>query len=461
MIPYYEKSCCETPITKAKAKLLSQALALLNKKYDAMLHSALGRLPMGTKVLAEHSAKELSTWFASKEPQSEVVLGLFGSRRTGDIIFAITLKPMDKLQTSFGKRCHHKGFGYLSTLAFSSRTNTVSEVKAFHADLARALQSTFRLKKPPAVAPISVVNDTFERLQASKHSTNPIPSTLIPALELLKDTGFRNVVSRAKQAKDPTLANIVTSTGLTAEAVRPLLSAGLRARILVRHYNVICQSCKTVLTRVPTKAAVAQMAENKAACPKCKACVTPTSSDDCYMVADHISAILDRSKWLDLFVRNRLKPYCQPSRILTEVIDGPNELDLVANLDGKLLLAELKDSRFSIGHAYSFVGKCSQYKPHIALIIATEGVDPDVKEYIQNTEIHTDYIESLDKLDSTFEALFAQLNAQTMASLISEVPWTSLATQALLARLGVSIPALDEPIPSVFRRRILFPRRPA
>ena len=213
--------------------------------------------------------------------------------------------------------------------------------------------------------------------------------------------------------------------------------------ILVRHYNVICPACKTALTRVPSKAAIGQMVKSAAACPKCRLRITPASYQDCYVVSDHIAPILDGSKWLDLFIRHKLGSYPQVRRILTEVIDGPNELDLVANIDGNLLLAELKDCRFAIGHAYSFVGKCSQYKPKITMIIATQGVDLDVKEYIQKTGLKTHYIESLDNLETSFGAIFSEGNVLILANLISEVPWTPFITQAMLTALGATLPTPD------------------
>jgi hypothetical protein len=40
MIPYYEKNCYETPITSAKSQRLTQALSLLNKKYDPLINIA-------------------------------------------------------------------------------------------------------------------------------------------------------------------------------------------------------------------------------------------------------------------------------------------------------------------------------------------------------------------------------------------------------------------------------------
>ena len=458
MIPYYEKNCYETAITTAKAQRLSQALKLLHKKYNPLILSTVSCLPEGEKAVEEHSSQQLTMWFKAARGRAEdVLLALFTPRKDSSVIFAIQLKAMENLQTDFGKRYHKKGYAYIETSAYSLRTDAGAVVKEFHSDFGAAMQKVFKLRKCPAASSISLINKTFDVLKTKKNTTEAIPETLIPALDLLKQSDFRSIVARAKQAKDPTAENIFTSAGLKPEVGQPLLVTAVAAGILIQHYNVVCLSCKTPLARVPSKAAIRRMVQERVACPKCKNCMTDTSFVDCYVVADHIASVLDGSKWLDLFVRHKLKPYPQVSKVVTEVIDGPNELDLVANLDGKLLLAELKGCRFSIGHAYSFVGKCSQYKPDITMIIATDGVDADVKEYIKNTGLQTHYVESLESLQVSFQNIFSQINGQTLSSLVSEVPWTALVNRALLSALGVTMPMPDESMSFAYARRMGFP----
>ena len=47
---------------------------------------------------------------------------------------------------------------------------------------------------------------------------------------------------------------------------------------------------------------------------------------------------------------------------------------------------ELKDSTFSMGHAYAFSSRIAIYKPDYAVIVATKGVAPEVKSYFEVTE---------------------------------------------------------------------------
>jgi len=457
MIPYYNENCFETPIRTSRAKQLLKALASLRKKYKPILHSTLAQLPGGNDLATNHGHQQLEAWFESKGTMDDTVLEILTPQDSNDVIIIVQLRSIDNLNTAFGKRHHGKGIGYLATFVFSSRNDISQAVSNFHAILGRALKTAFKVKKPPQLCSISSVNKTFNALKKKKHTTEPIPDTLIPSLTLLKESDFRSIVARAKQAKDPTLQNIITSAGISEAKAGPLFQQAVDEKILIRQYNVTCPQCSAPLARVPTKTAIAQMAKDNVACPKCRTCISATSYQDCFVVADHIANILDGSKWLDLFVRHKLKPYPQFSRVLTEIVDGPNELDLVVNLDGDLLLAELKDARFSIGHAYSFVGKCSQYKPDITLIIATQGVAADVKEYIKNTGLQTHYIESLESLEESFETIFSEANTRTMSKLIGEIAWTPLVTRALLSALGTSLPIPEDPFGMGFSKRTPFP----
>jgi len=284
----------------------------------------------------------------------------------------------------------------------------------------------------------------IEQLEKKPNSTPRIPPETIPVLELLEDRGFRSTVVRTRQAKDPTLTNIVKSTGLHKSTVRRHLDKALAQNVITRHYNAVCKSCGGALARVASLEKIAHLASDGVSCAKCKTPLTDQSFEECFLVDEKIGKLLDGSKWMCMYLRHHLRPFVATGTILTGVIDGPNELDLIANVDGSLLLAELKDAQFSIGHAYSFVGKCSQYRPDIAVICTTEHVDKDVKEYLENTGISAYYIEGLTDIRKDLGNMFTQQNAQALARLLSEVPWVAMLTRTALATFGEELPIPDE-----------------
>lgn len=448
MVPYYRKHCVELVIAKSRASAIVKTLQSFRKGYSSLISATLAYSPGGASLMRNRD-EELKKWVKQKETDS-VILDVLIPKNTSDTMFFLQLKDFNTLQTDFGEKHHNKEAAYLVIYSFSKHEDGQKEFKNLSSRLTKALQKHFSLKRPPRSVSIGLINEKYENLLKKKHSTPPIPQDLLPTLELLKDTNFRNTIIRTKQAKDPTLNNIVKSTGLDESTVDPLLAKAVEDKILVRQYNVVCSSCNSALARVSSKSAISQMARDRVACPSCKAEIKDTSYVDCYVVADSISPILEKSTWMHMYVRKKLDPFIPNHRVRTSVIDGPNELDLIANMDGSLLLMELKDARFSIGHAYSFVGKCSQYKPDIPMIVTTEGVDKDVKEYIKNIGINTHYVEALTDLVEVLKSVFSQKNTQKLANLIGEVSWNTLIAKSIFSSLDVEVSFPEEQYPFKF-----------
>ncbi|MFX0199251.1 MAG: hypothetical protein ACFFCW_24270 [Candidatus Hodarchaeota archaeon] len=451
MLPYYNKHTIEVAITKPRSKLLASALYKLRKVYSPIVNSTLKQLPGGDRIIAERD-DDIREWFDTPE-RDDILLEILTLKDSEDLAFFIELKDMNTLQTSFGKKHHKKNRACLVIYSFAMRLGVDEQVNGLLDNFAKILHEEFRLKKKPEVSSIVRINDNFEALRKKRHSTDPIPSDILPALELFKDTDFRATLIRTRQAKDPTFQNIVKSTGLREDKVRFILLKGTNEGILIRQYNCICPSCGNTLARVANKTAITQMAKAEVSCPSCRTNVSDDSCVDCFVVAERYVNILEGSKWLTMYVRHKLMPFLTASRELASVVNGPNELDLVINVDGSFMLVELKDNRFSIGHAYSFVGKCSQYQPDISLIIATNGIDDDVKEYIKNIGIKVHYVENIERLDPVINDIFSQQNGQTFAQLVGEVAWNRFILRSLLSIFGVEFPVPEEPYRLTFGQR--------
>jgi hypothetical protein len=443
MIPHYEKHCLELAIRKTNVSAVLTLRNELCKIYRDLVHMTLSAYP-GGKATLNAIEEDLKSWVNGPKRES-AILGVFLPQKTTNYLFFLQLRSIDNLVTDFGKKYHNKEMGYLTVYAFSQDEDASAEISRFHKALTKAATKAFACKRQLRISWISLVNKKVEELKKKKHHTPKITNDVIPLLDLLKEYRFRNTILRTKQAKDPTLENIVKSTGLSVNEVKPELDKGLKYKILTQEFNVLCAYCRTPLARVKTKSAISQMVQSRVACPKCKKPITTNSYEDCFTVNPKISDLLDGSKWMYQYVRLQLKKFIIGGKIFTEVKDGPNELDLIANVDGDLLLMELKDAKFSIGHAYSFVGKCSQYKPEIAIICSTEGVDSEVKDYLKKTEIAAYYVESLEDLTKDFASIFSTQNAKSMASLLGRISWSWLFTKALLTNFDESVPIPEDP----------------
>ncbi len=278
----------------------------------------------------------------------------------------------------------------------------------------------------------------MDALAKKRHEKFVVDDATIKKVHALAESDLRNVVLRTKQARDPTVDNIASSAGIAVDDARKHLTDATRHGLLKKQFNVTCKSCSNIIARVTSRDPLNDMASSGVACAKCGTRLTNSSFQYCYAVASDVKPLLEHSKWMTVFVQDALQQ-CGINRILTEIVDGPHEIDLVANVDGDFLLLELKDGRFSIGHAYSFVGKCSQYKPDQAAIVATDGVDTDVRDYIQKTGVKAHYFESLNGLQDSFDRLFTEINSRKLQRLLGSSRWDAILTESVLHKFGVAV----------------------
>ena len=84
------------------------------------------------------------------------------------------------------------------------------------------------------------------------------------------------------------------------------------------------------------------------------------------------------------------------------------------------------------------------------MIVATEGIDEDVKEYVSNTGIEAFYIDTLTDLEDVLKDVFSKNNSRQLSELIREISWDSLLLDSVMDALDISSPVSRN---SYLRRR--------
>lgn len=451
MLPYHSKFSYQVLLDKSNTPAFINAIDSLQEKYTGVIYSVRKSVP-GKVSTQKERAQELSNWLdVDFSDKSTYIPEVFIPKSELDTIYVLVLKDIKDLKTAWAKNFHKKNGAYLAVHVFSSRPDKKEDFTEFDKQLLSAIKRDFKLKKTPNMEAISQINEVYDKLVKGKHSTLPIKKEFLPILELIQDSNFRKTLIRAKQAKEPTITNIIKSTGLKESTVFPLLSKMVETKLLEKQYNVVCSSCHTTLAKVGKQTAIKEMAKNKVLCPTCKTPVTGKSVVDCYVSTDTATLLLDGNKWMDMVVRLKLNYFIPAISAFASVKDGPNELDIVANIDGSLVLMELKDNRFSIGHAYSFVGKCSQYRPNIPIIVATDGIDKDVKEYLLNTGIRAHFVESIQELHDKLAEILSRKNSQLLSRLMAEIPWNTMILGEFFTAFDLKSPILDKMLSPRYR----------
>jgi len=265
-------------------------------------------------------------------------------------------------------------------------------------------------------------------------------------LESPSRRSFARVVKRSGGVLESDL--IRQADGGTAEAqqqIEELVEAGL----VEEQYVVICRKTSNQINRVKSKAAIAQMSELQVLC-SCGAPIADERVEVLFSPTQSLQRMLDHSYWMTARLVQVLTDLDVPrDRILLDLREGPEEVDAFVDLCGSLLMFELKDNEFSMGHAYPFAGRIGLYKPDLAVIVCTNGVAPDVKAYFEavKPEAQLVYVGQLDQLPSTIGDLARRIRSERAYLILSMFDQMALVatplSRILVQRIGLEAPPTE------------------
>ena len=137
-------------------------------------------------------------------------------------------------------------------------------------------------------------------------------------------------------------------------------------------------------------------------------------------------------------------------QIYVEQRFGGDEIDCIAIISGDVVLFELKDGEFSLGHTYSFSAKQGVVRPDAAVVITTEQIGNDAKDHFERAHrarrdanqylggVDADanepiFIEGLASLDDNLKKLAARLVTKDAERLLSNLlPLASIGANELM-----------------------------
>jgi hypothetical protein len=239
------------------------------------------------------------------------------------------------------------------------------------------------------------------------------------------------------------VARKVAKTESTKSKVEVLVNE----KLLSREYAVICRQTSNQVNRVKSMEVLERMREHEVQC-SCGRPIADELVQELYSPSPVLQKLLNQSYWLTARLVSALRRLgVADDRILLNLQEGPEEIDTFVDLEGSLLMFELKDNEFSMGHAYPFAGRIGIYRPDYAIIVSTEGVAPDVKAYMNKISpgAKVRYVESLEQMQQELlrvkEEIYNELALRTLASLdglaLAQIPLTRI----LSAKIGVKVPS--------------------
>lgn len=422
---YHNDIAIEIVINKSHDNHLIELLYELDVRYECIITNMIEYLTTEESALKERNLNiknTLNPLFYKDVFLEGYFLGDYKS-----IYATIKLNNMSRLETDFGKSNTGLEIGYLNITFYGERDNADQLVADFIQEIRKILKRVFRLNKLPNCSTVMDINAVAKNLQDKYASFDKLGNKETDLCTALLNKDYRSVaMSMSALGNKSTLETISKSLGIIEDDVRKILNSSKMQKHLKVQYKTSCQSCQYVVAIVPKLNTIKAMISGGVKCPNCGNALKNTKITKVYILKDYLKNLLMGSTWLSCIVATELLDIgCSKKRMFVELKDGINEIDILADYKGNLILAELKDNRFSMGHAYSFAGKCTQYKPDIPIIIASEGIDGDVKEYLSKVGINAKYIDSLANIEERLNNILSATNVDSLNYEMKRIDWDS------------------------------------
>jgi len=214
--------------------------------------------------------------------------------------------------------------------------------------------------------------------------------------ELLLQKDFWKLSTAVKASGGMLLKNFEQING-GSEQVSRLVEAGM----LRKEHVVVCKNTSALMNRIPSIDVLAALDSQGVRCGSCGRRLSEERCDEFLSPTDLSKELLDHSRWMAVLLADRLRALgIEEDRILLEFREGSEEVDSFVDIDSQLLMVDLKDKEFSMGHAYALSARIALYKPDQVLIVTSDRVAPDVKSYFEQVkpEARLTYVEGLSNL---------------------------------------------------------------
>ena len=261
---------------------------------------------------------------------------------------------------------------------------------------------------------------------------------------ILEDQDRREVATVVNRAGGM-LAGYLRKRATNSPEIENVIADLIRGSLLTQECVVICRQTSSQINRVRSRDTIDRMAEMGVSC----SCGRPIGSEiveEIFSATPTLQRMLDRSYWMAARLVSVLESLGVPKgRIFLNLSEGLNEDEIgaLADVHGTVLMFEIKDGEFSVGHAYAFASRIGLYKPDYAILVSTQGVDGDAKEYFDRVKPQATIvcIDKLEQLTPVLSEIIARLRCEAAAEILSSLDRVAHVrvplAQVLGSRIGV------------------------
>ncbi|MFC8220723.1 hypothetical protein ACFUTY_21415 [Streptomyces sp. NPDC057362] len=298
-----------------------------------------------------------------------------------------------------------------------------------------------------------------ELKQEGRRENIDITADKVAGARLLCDKGARVLATAIKSSLGGLILSDVEKQlkREKVDDVESLLGKLQECGLITSEYVVVCAKSHQQVARVSDVGIVREMSQRGVRCG-CGRRLEEERPEEAVAITDLGRELLDKSTWMSVILVEELRNLGVPDdRIMIEYSSGGDEMDCIADINGEVILFELKDKEFSLREAYSFGAKIGLVRPRHPVIVTTEKVGGDAKEHFQkaqlvgkrNTPRDPDdampirFIEGIGELRAQLEEMSSTVHRGDAQRLLREVmPFASISPNHLLD--GISAEPVSE-----------------
>jgi len=253
-------------------------------------------------------------------------------------------------------------------------------------------------------------NKTYQELAQGERETDLQSAAAISERELkaarsLENANVREVASLVRRSGVMLAKELLKQKAEQASDLIRYVDQLLQVDLLHQEYVVVCQKSGEHVNRVETRDVIDQMARLGVRC-SCGRSISEEQIEGLLASDPLLPRMLDNNYWMSATVVRLLNSLNVPSeRILVNTAPNAEDVEMFADIDGTLVMFELKDAEFSLNHAYSLGARIGMHRPQLAFVVSTKGISNEVKDHFKRIKPETKmvYVANLIQLEATLK----------------------------------------------------------
>ena len=256
--------------------------------------------------------------------------------------------------------------------------------------------------------PDEVRNAPFEELAQGEGEAQLQLATLVSDKELraakvLENSNVREVALLVRRSGVMLAKELLRQKAEQASDIIRYVDMLLQVNILHQEYVVVCQKSGTHVNRVESREVIDQMSRLGVLC-SCGKAISEEQIEGLLASDPLMPRMLDNNYWMAATVVRLLNTLNIPSdKILIDSSATGEDMEMFVDIDGTLVMFELKDAEYGLNNAYSLGARIGMHRPQLAFIVSAKGIASEVKDHFKRIKPETKmvYVANLIQLEAT------------------------------------------------------------